>query len=441
VAEVIVVGGGPSGLAAAFRLQQAGHRVRVFEASERAGSTLRTDRRDGFVIDRGAFFIPTTHRSLLQLADDAGIGGTIRPGGDVFAAVRDGRLHRLDTAQLAKSFKNTTLISGRAKLAAAKLAPEVWRARSATIERIADAGRYDFESLATWARRTQNPEIAEYVIEAAVRSMYAAEAEDLSRVEFLGVIALFGGAKLVAFEGGMGEYGSKLAALCDVTLGAQVKAVEQTADGARVTWTRPPGAGGERIEEVAGAIVAVPARVATELLPALDDWRRSYLGRLPKGPLLLPHFGLAKEPPDLGATYTMIPRSEHPFLAGIVCDHHKAPGRVPAGKGLITLACCTEWSARHYGDDDEAICAEGLAAAERFMPGISDHVEFSAVSRWGQQYPPVGHYAGIGEFQRRSQAADRTVQLCGEFVSTPHLATATSSGERAARALAAHLHG
>ena len=438
MAEVIVVGGGPSGLAAAFRLQQAGHRVRVLEAGERAGSTLRTERHDGFLIDRGAFFLPTTHTSLLQLADDAGISGSIRPGGDVFAAVRGGRLHRLDTAQLAKSFKDTTLISGRAKLAAAKLAPEVWRARSATSERIAQTGRYDYENLATWARRTQHPEIAEYVIEAAVRSMYAAEAEDLSRVEFLGVIALFGGAKLVAFEGGMGEYGSRLAALCDVTLGAQVKAVEQTADGARVTWG---GAGGEHSEEVAGAIVAVPARVATGLLPGLDDWRRAFLNRLPKGPLLLPHFALSQEPPDLGATYTMIPRSEHPFVAGIVCDHHKAPGRVPSGKGLITLACCTEWSARHYEDDDDAICAEALAAAERFMPGISDHVEFSAVSRWAQQYPPVGHYAGLGEFQRRSSALDRTVQLCGEFASTPHLATATSSGERAAAALVAHLGG
>ena len=131
MAEVIVVGAGPSGLAAAFRLQQAGHRVRVLEASERAGSTLRTERRDGFVIDRGAFFIPTTHTSLLRLAADAGIDGTIGPGGDVFAAVRGGRLHRLDTAQLAKSFKDTRLISPRAKLAAAKLAPEVWRARSA----------------------------------------------------------------------------------------------------------------------------------------------------------------------------------------------------------------------------------------------------------------------------------------------------------------------
>jgi oxygen-dependent protoporphyrinogen oxidase len=436
MATVIVVGGGPAGLAAAFRLQQAGHQVRVLEAGERAGSTLRTDTRDGFVIDRGAFFLPTTHTSLLRLAADAGIDDTIRPAGDVFAAVRGGRLHRLDTAHLARTFRETMLISGTAKLAAAKLAPEVLHARGATIERIAQVGRYDYESLSTWARRTQNREVAEYMIEASVRSMYAEEAENLSRVEFLGVIALLGGAKMVAFEGGMGEYGSKLAALCDVTLGAQVKEVEQTTDGAQVTWG---GAGGERTEHVAGAIIATPARVATAMLPRLDDWRRSYLNRVRKGPLLLPHYALSREPPDLGATYAMIPRSEHPFLAGIVCDHHKAPGRAPPGKGLITLACCTEWSERHYDDDDDTIAALGLEAAERFMPGISDTVEFTGVARWGQQYPPVGHYAGLGEFAMRSAAADRTVQLCGEYAATPHLATATSSGERAAKVLLTHL--
>jgi oxygen-dependent protoporphyrinogen oxidase len=435
--EVIVVGGGPSGLAAAFRLQQAGHTVRVLERAQRAGSTLESEPRDGFLIDRGAFFIPTTHRSLLRLADDAGISSTLRPGGDVFAAARAGQLHRLDTANLARSFAQTKLISPTAKLAAARLAVEVIRARTATSDRIAEAGRYDSENLAAWARRTQHREVAEYLIEASVRSMYAAEAEDLSRVEFLGVIALFAGAKLVAFEGGMGEYSRKLAALCNVTLGAQVTEVAQTADGAAVTWT---GADGERTEHVSGAVVAVPARTATRLLPRLDDWRRSYLNRVAAGRLVLPHIALSRTPPDLGATYAMIPRSEHPFLAGIVSNHHKAERRAPAGKGLLTLACTTAWSEQHYDTDDDRIGRLGVQAAEQFLPGISDHVEFTAVSRWAQQYPPVGHYAGLREFSVRSQAADRTVQLSGEYTATPHLATATASGERAARALAAHLH-
>jgi protoporphyrinogen/coproporphyrinogen III oxidase len=435
MSEVIIVGSGPSGLAAAFRLQRAGHRVRILERAQRAGSTMMSERRDGFLIDRGAFFIPTTHRPMLRVADEAGIADQLHPGGDVFAAARGGQLHRLDAGHMARTFAQTRLISGWAKLGAVRLAPEVIRARRATMARIAEAGRYDSENLSAWARRTQNPEVAEFLIDSAVRSMYAAEPENLSRVEFLGVIALFGGAKLVAFQDGMAGYSAGLASRFEITLGAEVNVVEPTADGAEVTWT---GAHGERTERVAGCVIAVPARVATALLPRLDDWRRHYLNRVPAGRLVLAHVALGRRP-DLDATYAMIPRSEHPFLAGIVCDHNKASGRAPAGKGLLTLPCTTEWSEPHFEDDDDSLAGAAIAAAERFLPGIADLVEFTTISRWAQQYPPVGHYAGLGEFTVRSLRADRTVQLCGEYMSTPHMATATGAGERAARELMRHL--
>jgi oxygen-dependent protoporphyrinogen oxidase len=438
VSEVIVVGSGPSGLAAAFRLQQAGHRVRVLEADVRAGSTMASEWRDGFLIDRGAFFLSTTYRNMLSIAEEAGFIGRLRPGGDVFAAVRAGRLHRLDVGDLFGTFRSTELISTRAKLAAVKLAPEVLRARRAAVGRTAQAGCYDTENLHAWARRTQHPEVAEYLIEGAVRSMYAAEAESLSRVEFLGIISLFGGAKLVAFEEGMGQYSSLLAAQLDVTLGARVTAIVPTADGAEVTWT---GADGERTERVGGAIVAVPARAAVGLLPQLDDWRRGFLARIPKGRLLVVHAALDRRPNDLGATYTMIARSEHPFVSGIVSDHNKASGRTPEGKGLLTISCTTEWSERHFDDDEDRVVDAAIGAAAQFLPGIAEHVQFTTVSRWGQQYPPVGHYAALGEFGARSEAADRTVQLCGEYLSTPHMSAATGAGERAAAALMRHLHG
>lgn len=435
-AEVIVVGSGPSGLAAAFRLQEAGHRVRILEQSNRAGSTLMSEIRGGFLLDRGAFFIPTSHTNMLRLAHDAGISGELRPGGDIFAVARSGELHLLDGAHIVKSFRTTRLLSPGAKLRAARLVPEVARARSAGFDKIEGVGRYDTENLSAWARRTQDPEIAEFLIESAVRSMYAAEAENLSRVEFLGVIALFGGAKLVAFRDGMAGYSRRLAERFEITFGARVTAVEPRSEGVEVTWE---GSSGEQVERVAGCIVAVPARVAVRMLPQLDPWRRDYLARVPAGRLLIVHAGVAPRPP-LTATYTMIPRSEHAFLAGIVSDHHKAAGRAPEGKGLLTLACTTEWSEEHYADDDDAIATAAIVAAGRFLPGLGDTVEFTAVSRWAQQYPPVGHYAGLAEFQYRSRKFDDAVQLCGEYMATPHISTATAAGERAAAALIPYLH-
>ena len=66
--DVIVVGGGPSGLAAAHRLSRAGVAVRVLEAGDRVGGKMLTSHRQGFVVDEGAFFLPTTYRTLLATA-------------------------------------------------------------------------------------------------------------------------------------------------------------------------------------------------------------------------------------------------------------------------------------------------------------------------------------------------------------------------------------
>ncbi|KAK9120036.1 hypothetical protein Scep_018129 [Stephania cephalantha] len=54
VKSVAVVGGGVSGLAAAYKLKSQGVRVTLFEADERAGGKLRSVSRDGLIWDEGA---------------------------------------------------------------------------------------------------------------------------------------------------------------------------------------------------------------------------------------------------------------------------------------------------------------------------------------------------------------------------------------------------
>jgi oxygen-dependent protoporphyrinogen oxidase len=156
------------------------------------------------------------------------------------------------------------------------------------------------------------------------------------------------------------------------------------------------------------------------------------MGRVRDGKLVVLNVGLSRPPAGVRATYTMIPRSVHPFLGGVVCDHHKAPGRVPAGKGLLTLAAVNGWCEQHYEDDDELLIAVLLEALEFVMPGTYGAVEFAEVARWRQQYSPVGHYRDLGRFRAACDAQDRRVQLAGDYHSSQNLSAATYAGERAA---------
>ncbi len=162
----------------------------------------------------------------------------------------------------------------------------------------------------------------------------------MSRVEFLGIVALFAGARLLGFRGGMAEYPDRLAERLDIVTGAEVLEVLQTGEGAQVTWR--DGAG-EHSDRVAGCVVALPAQVAAAVRGDLDGWRAEWLKAVRRYKVLTPNLALSSPPAALGAVYTMVPRAEHRYLGGIGCDHLKGPGRAPPGKGLLTLTLMREW--------------------------------------------------------------------------------------------------
>jgi oxygen-dependent protoporphyrinogen oxidase len=65
--DLVVVGAGVGGLAAAWRARRAGRSVAVLEASGRAGGVLRTDFLGPYRVERAAATFPTTASNLLAL--------------------------------------------------------------------------------------------------------------------------------------------------------------------------------------------------------------------------------------------------------------------------------------------------------------------------------------------------------------------------------------
>jgi monoamine oxidase len=74
--RVAVIGAGIAGLHCAYRLQQSGVNVTVFEASSRVGGrmfTVRDEEYDGQVFELGGELIDSNHATLFALADELGI--------------------------------------------------------------------------------------------------------------------------------------------------------------------------------------------------------------------------------------------------------------------------------------------------------------------------------------------------------------------------------
>jgi protoporphyrinogen/coproporphyrinogen III oxidase len=427
--EVIVVGGGPSGLAAAHRLSQSGLPARILDAGDVIGGKMRTSRREGFLVDEGAFFIPSTHRTLLATAASVGMAGEIVEGGFILGVARDGVVHDLDGNHLVRSILRTGLLSTRAKAELVRLGPELVRARRGKYTRIPELGGYDTETVSQWAASRFSAELREYLVETTIRGIAATSGDTASRVDFLAILALLSGAKLLAFRNGMGSYAERLASDAKTELGAVVTAVEDSEDGVTVTWTDQGGT--VRVDHAAACVIATPAQTAARILPGLDDFRRSYLGRVRDGQLLVLNVGLSQPLRGVESTYILVPRASHPFLTGVMLDHHKAPGRAPAGKALLTVAVLDSWSAAHWDDPDDQIRDAILAALDDVLPGATAHIEFAEVRRWREEYFTVGCYRDLGRFRQLCEH-DQRVQLAGDFHSFQNLESATISGQRAA---------
>src|ERR1700737_2534594 len=97
---IFVVGAGPSGLAAAWRLAGAGQQVVVFESRDRVGGQLLSVKQDGFLMEAGTTILPAAYDSVMQLVRDAGMAGELVPANSLMGFARDGDMHYLRANRL-----------------------------------------------------------------------------------------------------------------------------------------------------------------------------------------------------------------------------------------------------------------------------------------------------------------------------------------------------
>jgi oxygen-dependent protoporphyrinogen oxidase len=167
--DVIVIGGGISGLTAAWHLKRAGVDLCLLEGDKEVGGVTRTERRDGFLLEKGPFNVivrdPTFEALLDGVADEVKVVTADRAARKRYL-YRGGRLLAVPTDPV--RLLTTPLLSMGAK----------WRLVSGLIASRRSQGRE--ETIEQVAIRRFGKEVTDTMISAVVAGIFAGDIRRLS---------------------------------------------------------------------------------------------------------------------------------------------------------------------------------------------------------------------------------------------------------------------
>ena len=435
--RVIVVGAGIAGLAAAFRLHRAGCEVLVLEGAGSVGGRMSTVERDGFRLDTAASFLGGKYVQMKRLAADAGVGPDLIETSDHLGFFTDGTVHTVRTHRVT-DLALTPLLSVRAKASATKILVDIFRVGNrldyADLTRSAD---FDTESVLEYAqRRHLDKGLVDEFLDPVVRASLQNSLEQMSIVDLLFMLRNYLGAGFMNFAAGIDHLPRALARFVDVTLSATVTNVEETPSGVTVSWTRPGEA--ERVETGTACVIALSGHQMARVHSHLTVAQREIVASLQYSKAFNVHLALDRIPPGQ-AMYIQVPAGEHPDMISIGVDHNKAPGRAPAGKGLLGSYWSAEWSEANWHRSDDSVAEAAVPGMETVFSGISNDVLFANVSRSDPALllSRSGTYRSLRRFHADSDPNSR-IQLAGDYFGGNSTNAALCSGERAAqRTLAA----
>ena len=171
--DIVVIGGGISGLSAAYRIRQALPRasIALLEADARVGGKVQTEYRDGFTLEAGPNGFLDSKPSTIQLCRDLGLGERLLVASEGSRKNRylflKGELQRLPGDPF--GLLRTPLLSIRGKLS---MLTEPFRRRGRNLPAE--------ESVAEFARRRFGREAASIFVDALVTGIHAGDPEKLS---------------------------------------------------------------------------------------------------------------------------------------------------------------------------------------------------------------------------------------------------------------------
>ncbi|MCX5368406.1 NAD(P)/FAD-dependent oxidoreductase [Streptomyces sp. NBC_00015] len=341
-----VIGAGATGLTAAYDAVRQGHAVTVLEAADELGGLAASIPVGGVPLERYYHHIFRSDRSMIELIEELGLGGSLRFHKTTTGVFRDGRIHPFSTPLEMLTSPLYGLPAGvRFGLS------------SAWLKIVRDGERFTDRTALSWLRTWAGRRATEAVWEPLLRGKFGDRADQVSmawlwarvhcRTFELGY--LDGGfervyatlADRIAERGGKVEFGKRMETIRQD--GGDGQVTVRTADGASYAFDHLI------------VTTAQPAFAKAADVPADDAvWRNQYLGAtcfvLELDRSAIPYYWLNINEPDF------------PFLAVVEHTRMIDPAQY-GGRHILYVGNYVE-------RDDRRFTTEPAELLERFLPWL-----------------------------------------------------------------------
>src|SRR5437879_2083657 len=315
-ANVIVIGGGIAGVAAALRLKDRGLEPLVLEAESRVGGRMTTDRVNGFVIDRGVTLLGKGFKRMRALVKRLGLS-PLACSSNFSVAIEGPAGPR---GYRGVHFEDLLLdpgLSWRDRLAALRFAFDlVWHSRALAHGRSDLSGPLDDEDSSTYFQRIGAAEVFRRVFEPGLNGPVGGSAAASSRVIAMQTIwnLLVRGQWNLA--DGVDRIPESIAAQVRVVKNARVISVECLANGvqaeAQINSAR-------QTLHARGVVFALPGHLVPGLCPSLPEEIREPIARTRYSKMVNAAVALSSRPASPHAGYAF--RQEVVSGAAIELEH------------------------------------------------------------------------------------------------------------------------
>jgi len=414
--DVLVIGGGISGLASAWWLAREGLSVEVWEAGERAGGKILSTRRNGYLTERAAAMVMNFRPEVADLVRETGL--------------EPAKTSRLPAAEARRYLVCGGKLKALPMRLGAMLASPLWstkaKLRLLLEPFILTSGRKD-EPVSEFICRRLGREVLEKAMEPFVAGTLASDPDQTSAAAALprltALVQRYGSISAgilvnrilrrrtacttdtFSFHGGISTLVEALtkAPGVNVRSGHCVRELVREEAGWRVSANT---AEGQRSLSAPHVIVSTPAPAAAALVKPMDRELAELLSGIAYAAVTVVHAGMDRS--DVGhcldGTGFLAPRVEGAALTGNLWMSTLFPDRAPRGKILLTAYLGGARAPQVKDWTDERLLDETLDTLSPLL-GLKGAPEMVRINRHAEALP-LYH----GAYLSRMQAMDERLQ-------------------------------